>query len=206
MQVGEETDEEARLMASFVKTRDRRTFEVLFQRYRRAMVAHAARYVRDRARAEELAQEIFVRVYTTKTYEPNARFKTWLYRVATNVCLNEVRRPEHQQKLEPIEAGIEGRAATETGLVARPGTPEEAASGQELAVHLDRALSELPANQRAAFLMARQDNLSHEEIAGALSTSVSAVKSLIHRALESLRAEVDALAREPATTSKEVAR
>ena len=68
------------------------------------------------------------------------------------------------------------------------------------------ALGQLPENQRAAFLMARHDNLSHEEIAEALSTSVSAVKSLIHRALEALRKEVETLAREPVSVAKEAIR
>jgi RNA polymerase sigma-70 factor (ECF subfamily) len=190
------TDDDAALMASFVKTRDRRVFEKLFQRHRRAMVMHATRFVRDRGRAEELAQEIFVRVYTTKTYEANAKFKTWLYRVATNVCLNELRKPEHQQKTSSIESEV----------VVQPGTPEDSAAGKELAQRLDRALQALPANQRAAFLMARQDNLSHEEIAEALSTSVSAVKSLIHRALESLRREVNVTLGESAAAREEAAR
>lgn len=172
----EDIDEDAALMASFVRSRDRKMFDRLFEKYRRAMVAHAGRYVKNRARAEELAQEVFVRVYTTKTYEANAKFKTWLYRVATNVCLNELRRPEHRETLEGVE-------------MPRPIDPEEHAAGDQLAKRLEKALDALPANQRAAFLMARQDNLSHEEIAHALDTSVSAVKSLIHRALEALRKE-----------------
>lgn len=200
-----EEDEDATLMATFVQTRDRRMFERIFEKHRRAMVAHASRYVRDRARAEELAQEIFVRVYTTKTYEPSAKFKTWLYRVATNVCLNELRRPEHREKHLPLEdTTVERDVDRAGGLAGPPGTPEEATSGRELAVRLERALAELPANQRAAFLMARHESMSHEEIAEVLSTSVSAVKSLIHRALETLRKEVEALSAEPVRTRKEV--
>ncbi|MCK6549679.1 sigma-70 family RNA polymerase sigma factor [Myxococcota bacterium] len=202
----EEHDEDAALMAAFVKTRDRRMFEQLFQRYRRAIVAHATRYVRDRGRAEELAQEIFVRVYQTKAYEPTAKFKTWIYRVATNACLNELRRPEHQQRHEPLEATVDGRVAPEAGLFAPAGTPEDTTSSRELAKRLERVLDELPTNQRAAFLMARHDSLSHEEIAEALSTSVPAVKSLIHRALEALRKEVEGIHAEPALRVKEATR
>lgn len=202
----EEHDEDAAVMAAFVKTRDRRMFEQLFQKHRRAIVAHATRYVRDRGRAEELAQEIFVRVYTTKAYEPTAKFKTWIYRVATNVCLNELRRPEHQQKHEPLEASVDGRVAPEAALVAPAGTPEDTTSSRELAKRLERVLDELPTNQRAAFLMARHDSLSHEEIAEALSTSVPAVKSLIHRALEALRREVEGIQAEPALRVKEATR
>lgn len=179
----EEADEDATLMATFVATRDRKMFERLFLRHRRAMVAYAGRYVKDRARAEELAQEIFVRVYTARTYEPTARFKTWLYRVATNICLNELRRPEHKQRLERLD---------DPGALLAPSSasPEAAVAGKELAIGLERALRNLPEKQRAAFLMARHEDLSHEEIAEALATSIPSVKSLIHRALEALRRDV----------------
>src|SRR5262245_36219467 len=155
-------DEDAALMERFVRTRDRRVFEVLFQKYKRPIFSHALRFVRDQARAEELTQDVFIRVYTTKKYEATNRFKTWLYRVATNVCLNEIRKPEHQQKIEALESEPASAAAS----------PEEAVAGRELASSLQDALQRLPANQRAALLMARQDGLTHEEIAAALETTV----------------------------------
>src|SRR5687768_4469470 len=99
---GPDRDEDALRMERFVRTRNRRVFEVLFQKYKRPMLSHALRFVRDPARAEELTQEVFIRVYTTKKYEPTTRFKTWLYKVATNVCLNELRKAEHHQQLETL--------------------------------------------------------------------------------------------------------
>ncbi|MCA9553343.1 MAG: sigma-70 family RNA polymerase sigma factor [Myxococcales bacterium] len=176
-------------MAEFVRTRDRRRFEMLFQRHKRGVLAHLRRYVRDPARAEELAQDVFVRVYTTKSYTPDTRFRTWLYRVATNVALNELRRPEHQQRMESMDAKAEGAPGSREALPNPAPNPEGALAGAQLARRIHGALAALPENQRAAFLMARQDALSHEEIAHALSTSVSAVKSLIHRALTTLRRE-----------------
>ena len=181
------TDDDAALMDRFVKTRDRQVFAVLFQRYERKMITHAKRLIRDPARAEELAQDIFVRVYTTKRYEPQTKFSTWLYRVATNVCLNELRRPEHQQDVAYLDAPVADRPPAE--LPSAAADPEAAVHGQQLAQRLSEAMARLPAKQRAAFMMARQDHMSHEEIATALETSVSAVKSLIHRALEALRRE-----------------
>jgi RNA polymerase sigma-70 factor (ECF subfamily) len=204
-----EDDEDARRMVAFVATRDRRLFEQLFERHRRAMVAHAGRYVRDAARAEELAQEVFVRVYRTRSYEPTARFKTWLYRVATNVCLNELRRPEHRQRHESLEARMETKAdptALDSPLTPRGGSPEETTASAQLARRLDAALGALPENQRAAFLMARHDGLTHEEIAEVLSTTVPAVKSLIHRALEALRREVERVGGEAGARPAEVRR
>ena len=155
------TDDDAVLMARFVQTRDRQVFAVLFQRYERRMINHARRFVRDPARAEELAQDIFVRVYTTKRYEPNTKFSTWLYRVATNVCLNELRRPEHQQRVDSLDAAQQDDRPLE--LPSPAADPEQTAHGQQLAQRLTTVMARLPPKQRAAFLMARQDHMSHEE-------------------------------------------
>jgi len=171
--------EEAQWMAEFVKTRDRVLFERLFDRYRRRMVTYAHKYVRRRDRAEELAQDVFIRVYTCKSYSPDAPFRAWLYQVATRVCLNEVRRKEYAMT----------QAETEPVLVDTAG-PEDALDGARLSARLQARLDRLPEKQRAAFVMCRFEGLSHEEIAEALTTSVSSTKSLIHRALEALRAEV----------------
>lgn len=187
----DESDPDAALMAAFVQTRDRRMFEQLFQKYRRPMLRHALRFVNDRARAEELTQEIFIRIYTTKAYEPDARFKTWVYRVATNLCLNEIRRPDAVG--EAFDLTEDEGAKTIRVPAPMQTTPEDEAMGRQLAARLEAALDALPANQRAAFAMARQDGMTHEEIADILSTSVPAVKSLVHRALEALRKEVSVI-------------
>lgn len=175
-------------MASFVKTRDRAAFTKLFERHERAMLAHVRRFVKDRALAEELVQEVFMRVYTAKRYSPDFRFQTWLYRVATNVCLNELRRARHGSRHETMEPEDDDRAPIQ--LESAVPTPEMALDGARLQAKIEAVLEGLPPKQRAAFLMVRHDGLSHEEIAESLETSVSAVKSLVHRALETLRREV----------------
>jgi len=175
-------DEEGAWMAEFVRTRDRALFERLFHRYRDRMVAHAKRYVKETSRAEEMAQDVFIRVYTTKRYSPDRPFRAWIYRVATNICLNELRRGEHAMTFAPIEPEtLAGRDGPETEVI-----------GRQLTRRLEARLHALPDKQRAAFILARFEGLSHQEIADALQTSVSATKSLIHRALEALRAEVRA--------------
>lgn len=187
-------------MASFVETRDRQQFETLFARHETLVRRHVRRFVRSPARADELAQDVFVRVYTTKRYTPDTKFKTWLLRVATNVCLNELRKSEHKQRIESLDAPEAGAPGSTEALDSLEPSPDAAMAGQQLAAQLGRVLDDLPPKQRAAFLMARQEALSHEEIAAQLSTSVSAVKSLVHRALEALRAEAArALAEEQPT-------
>lgn len=179
-EVQTEVDEEGAWMAEFVETRSRRPFERIYRRYRNRMVAYARRYVKQPARAEELAQEVFLRVYRTRSYTPDAPFRSWLYRVATNVCLNEVRKQEFTVKKEALEPETPGT----------DGSPEAHMIQSELSSRLERRFNGLPPKQRAAFVMARFEGMSHDEIAQALETSVSATKSLIHRALEALRAEV----------------
>lgn len=169
-------------MAEFVRTRDRALFDRLFRRYRARMVAHARRYVKEPSRAEEMAQDVFVRVYTTKRYEPDRPFRAWLYRVATNVCLNELRRGAPAMNAVDVDAD----------RLPAPGGPEAELVGRELSRRLEARLAALPDKQRAAFVLARFEGLAHDEIAAVLETSVSATKSLIHRALEALRAEVRA--------------
>ena len=190
-----EIDEDAELMARFVRTRDRAVFTQLFDRYERAIYGHVLRFVKDGAVAEELVQDVFVRVYTTKRYAPDHRFKTWLYKVATNVCLNELRKPVHRAAHEPLDApSAEDLRPRE--LRSADAGPDAALEGQELADRVAAALGRLPPKQRAALLMVRQDGLTHDEIARILKTSVSAVKSLVHRALEALRLEVEAAAQD----------
>lgn len=176
----EPADEEGAWMAEFVRTRERALFERLFRRYRARMVAHARRYVPEPSRAEELAQDVFIRVYTSKRYQPDRPFRAWIYRVATNVCLNELRRGEHA--VTAVELNAEQLVGSER--------PDADLEGRDLSRRLSARLASLPDKQRAAFVLARFEGLSHDEIAAALDTSVSATKSLIHRALEALRAEL----------------
>ncbi|MEL6184414.1 MAG: RNA polymerase sigma factor [Myxococcota bacterium] len=190
-------DDDAETMARFVGTRDRRLFTMLFEKYERPMFAHVLRFVRNRATAEELTQEVFVRVYTTKRYRPEHPFRAWIYRVATNVCLNELRRGRHGAIHESLDATPD-EASPGRELPSTEAGPDDALAGERLAARVSDRLDRLPPKQRAAFLMVRHDGLTHEEIATALDTSVSAVKSLVHRALDALRREVEAATVEPA--------
>ena len=173
-------DPDAALMLAFQRG-DQAAFRVLYERHARAMVAYCHRFVRDAARAEELAQDVFVKLHrAAHRYSPSARFKTFLYRVATNHCLNEVRRPEYAAR-EAAPAG-EGGAPDLDGLPSRQASPQEALEAGRLAGAVGRLLDGLPEKQRAAFVLCRFEGLSYEEIAEALETSVPAVKSLVHRA------------------------
>jgi RNA polymerase sigma-70 factor (ECF subfamily) len=182
-------DPDAALMLAF-QGGDRAAFRTLYQRYARAMVGYCHRFVKDAARAEELAQDVFLKVHATAArWTPSARFKTWLYRVATNHCLNELRRAEHQARQE---APRDEEGTPDLDALASPAaSPHQALEGRRLEAALRRCLAKLPESQRAAFVLCRLEGLSYEEIAETLETSVSAVKSLIHRASLAVAAALD---------------
>jgi RNA polymerase sigma-70 factor (ECF subfamily) len=172
-------DPDAALLLAFQRG-DAAAFRTLFERHARAMVAYCHRYVRDPARAEELAQDVFVKLHQAAgRYHPSAKFRTFLYRIATNHCLNELRRGEYAARAAP--EGEDGPADPDT-LPSGQAGPEATAEGRALEGAVSALLDRLPENQRTAFVLARFEGLSYEEIAEVLDTTVSAVKSLVHRA------------------------
>ena len=172
-------DPDAALMLAFQQG-DEGAFRTLYERYARPMFAFCHHLVRDAARAEELAQDVFVNLYRARDrYQPKARFRTFLDRVASNHCLNELRRPL------PPSRRAEGRdeaAWDPDTLPSGAAGPEELARGKALESAVRDLLARLPEKQRAALVLRRFEGLSYEEIAQVLDTTVSAVKSLVHRA------------------------
>jgi RNA polymerase sigma-70 factor (ECF subfamily) len=163
---------------------DRRAFEELFRRYTPRLLNFLARMLRDRARAEELTQDVFIRVHNAaRRYEARTRFSTYIFGIAHNLALNDLARA-HRRREQPLDGGNPG-----AWRAPGPDAVEqiEAARTQEA---LDRAMAELPQRQRAALLLRTQQGLGYEDIAQALGTSVASVKSLLHRAREALLAKL----------------
>jgi RNA polymerase sigma-70 factor (ECF subfamily) len=170
-------DSDARLMLRF-KQGDREAFELLFSRHTRAMINFAYRFVRNREMAEELAQEIFLRIYEgAGRYQAQAKFTTWLYRIATNVCLNELRKPRYRASHEPLEEALS---------IGRDAVSGERLERQAVSSAIRNALEQLPDKQRAAFILNKYQELSYSEVSEVMKLSDKAVKSLIHRAKETL--------------------
>jgi len=189
--VSPEQDPDVQLMLA-VQQDSSAAFEALFRKYIGPVVAYALSFVGSRARAEELAQEAFVQLFRTRRlYQPRARFSTFLYRIVTNVCLSEVRRAEYRSAVRTPEHGqvsVGYRDSLQADLRGR--TSEDDLLVHEQMDRMHAAIMRLPAQQRAALLLARVEGLSYEEVADSLKCSVSAVKSLIHRATLSLRNEL----------------
>jgi RNA polymerase sigma-70 factor, ECF subfamily len=173
------SDPDAALMLAF-QGGNESAFRALFERYGRSMVGYCNHFVRDPARAEELAQDVFLNLHRhAARYQPTARFKTFLYRIASNHCLNELRRGEYARRRDADP----GEPATDPDTLASEGaSPEQAVLASALGEAVRGLVARLPEKQRAAFVMARFEGLSYQDIAEVLDTSLPAVKSLIHRA------------------------
>ncbi|HEU4383955.1 MAG TPA: sigma-70 family RNA polymerase sigma factor [Anaeromyxobacteraceae bacterium] len=172
-------DPDAVLLLAFQRG-DQAAFRALFEKYARPMVAFCHRFVRDAARAEELAQDVFLKVHHSAAgWRPEASVRAWIYRIASNHCLNELRRGEHSARQA---RGPGGEPLDPDALPGPAATPEESAAGAALTRAVQALLESLPEKQRLAFVLCRFEGLSYQEIARSLDTSVSAVKSLIHRA------------------------
>jgi len=184
----EQTDPDAALMLC-VKRGDRAAFGELVDKYRQPLFNFIFRTLRDEAESEDVAQNVFLQVYKSRDrYRRTAKFSTWLFTIARNLCLNEIRRrsrhPAESLTETPGENEDQPARQYEDKTVRLP--TENALHG-ELAAKVEQALAELPENQRTAILLCRQDELSYEEIAEVLECSLSATKSLIHRGRETLK-------------------
>ncbi len=173
-------DEDVRLMLAF-REGDARAFDRLFRRWSGPLLRYLERMVRDAASAEDLVQEAFLRVHRARErYTPDARFSTWLYRIATNLALNELRRPRH--KVVHSSMGDEEARP----LVSGGPAVDEVVDAQRMGGRVEEELARLPEKQRAALCLAALEGLSYAEVARALDVTQQAVKSLVHRARSTL--------------------
>jgi RNA polymerase sigma-70 factor, ECF subfamily len=178
-----------------VKAGDEQSFGLLLQRYRTPLVNFLYRMVRSREQAEDLAQEVFIRVYRAREeYVPSAKFTTWLFRIATNLALNWLRDHRHQ-KLElsmdaPVTSDAEDGDEKPFEVADKHPTIEQELVQEDRKKMIRHAIEKLPEKQRAAVLLHKYQELDYAEIAKILSVSESALKSLLFRAYESLRVEL----------------
>ncbi len=174
-----------------VRDGDHASFGLLLSRHRSSLIHFLYRMVQNQAVAEELAQEVFLRVYRSRTtYQASAKFTTWLYRIATHVALNWLRngRREHAH-----QRSVEGEV-TPRDIPDRAPTAEQAMVHRAKAEEVRRAIAALPDKQRAAVIMHKYEEMEYTQIARVLSCSESAVKSLLFRAYETLRVRLAHLA------------
>jgi RNA polymerase sigma-70 factor, ECF subfamily len=181
-------DYDAELMLR-VKEGDGASFGLLLEKHRLPVVHFLYRMVQNQAVAEELAQEVFLRVYRSRSsYEPTARFTTWLFRIATHLALNSLRDGKNerlQERLDRDSAEMPARQVPDS----KPSV-EQTMVYQVRLEEVRQAVAALPEKQRAAVLMHKYEEMEYSQIARVLRCSESAVKSLLFRAYETLRARL----------------
>jgi RNA polymerase sigma-70 factor, ECF subfamily len=180
----DENARDVRLM-QLVSAGETAAFEELVERHQRLVVGTVSRMLGSNSDVEDIAQQVFVRVWkSAKRYVPRAKFTTWLLKITRNLVFNELRRRSRHAQL-PLQAEPEDeeRPLRDERAIA----PDAALLEQELQCAIDAAIAQLPETQRMAVVLRRYDELSYEEIGEVLEQSVPAVKSLLFRARTELR-------------------
>lgn len=186
-------DEDAALML-LVRQGDVAAFTQLVDRWKQPVTGFVYRLLPDADEAEDIAQGVFIQLWKTASrYERQARFSTFLFTIARNLCLNEIRR-RTRHPAESLDARLEPEGESVPGQFPDAGQvpADEESQRRELVTKVDEALADLPEKQRVALALCREGDLSYEEIAVVLGTTVPATKSLIHRAREILKLRLKA--------------
>jgi len=182
------TEADTQLMLDF-RDGDQRAFQLLFDKYKKRVINYCYRFCGHQAVAEDLAQETFLRVYTSAPrYEPRARFSTWLFKIAANVCLNEIRKPVYRVRLESIDQDPDEVRDPSLELVMEPdkSMPDALLEARQDQTAVRRAMDDIPEEQRTALLLRATEGFSYQEIGIQINRSENHVKTLIHRGRQHL--------------------
>jgi RNA polymerase sigma-70 factor, ECF subfamily len=173
------------LLMQLVADGDTIAFEELVERHQRLVAGTIARMLGSNSDVEDIAQQVFVRVWrSAKRYVPRAKFTTWLLTITRNLVFNELRRRSRRGQL-PLQVEWEDKETSMRDEQTRP--PDTSLLEEELQQAIDSAIAQLPETQRMAVVLRRYDELSYEEIAVVLDQTVPAIKALLFRARTELR-------------------
>lgn len=175
-----------------VKEGDESAFEYLVQKYRRAMVSFMYRMAHSSTAAEELAQEVFLRIYRSRSgYEATAKFTTWMYRIATNLAVNHARDTRHERPENMVSLDVPDAETGQTlDIAGNTPTVEEEIIRRERLAAIRKYVEALPERQRLAVIMHKYQQMDYKQIADVLKLSESATKSLLFRAYQTLRVQL----------------
>jgi RNA polymerase sigma-70 factor, ECF subfamily len=182
------TEADTQLMLNF-KDGDQRAFQLLFDKYKKRVINYCYRFCGHQAVAEDLAQETFLRVYmAAKRYEPRSKFSTWLFKIAANVCLNEIRKPVYRVRLESIDQDPDEAHDPALDLAEEPNQsmPDAMLEAHQDQAVVRKAMGDMPKEQRAALLLRATEGFSYHEIGVQINRTENQVKTLIHRGRQRL--------------------
>ncbi|MBI3848246.1 MAG: sigma-70 family RNA polymerase sigma factor [Planctomycetes bacterium] len=168
---------------------DTAAFEILLRRHQEPILNLAYRFLGDRDEAEDLTQDVFLRLYRARaSYRPDAKFTTWLYRIASNACLNALRARKGRRAMSLEGLAADGRNATPIQIEdTKASAPPVALLRDEMGERIRGIVDGLPDAQRLAIVLNKYQDLSYEEVAEAMDLTVMAVKSLLFRARERIK-------------------
>ncbi|NOX97017.1 MAG: sigma-70 family RNA polymerase sigma factor [Nitrospirae bacterium] len=172
------------------KNGDTSSFDLLLDRYQEKIIVFAQRMTGDRSEAQDIAQEVFLRVYhAAGKYQPKAKFSTYIFRIARNLCLNRLRERKHRPfSLDCPITTAEGRKKSRDFIDPSPhSSPRAALERKERQILIREAVDSLPPNQKMAVILTRYNDLSYEEASKIMGCSVGAIGLLLHRARGTLR-------------------
>lgn len=163
---------------------DKNAFELLIRKYEKLVLNTAFRYTGNRSEAEDLTQEVFLRVYNARqTYQPNSPFKHWLLTIVVNLCLNWIRDTKRQRTISLFTEVN----SPQVNIQHSQERISDHFKQLELKLAIKEAIDALPHTQRLAVILNKYDECSYEETAQIMKMSVPAIKSLLYRARESLK-------------------
>ena len=178
------TDEELMMR---VRDDDMDAYDVLVKRYEKRLLNFIYRLLQGLDEAEDLFQETFLRVFRSrKRYRAKANFSTWLYTIASNLCMDRLRK-SGRQKTTSLDQAFQGRVSKYDVLPDYSLAPDVVMEREELQIEIQTALSSLPVHQRIVVIMSEYEGLKYFQIATALGCSVGTVKSRVHRARKQLK-------------------
>jgi RNA polymerase sigma-70 factor (ECF subfamily) len=167
---------------------DEDAFEILVNRHQTSVLNLIYRFIGDRTQAKDLAQEVFIRVWqAARSYQPKAKFTTWVYRITANLCVNELKSARRKKWFSFNQSDKDGEHTFEETLADSAPSSEDLLLEKERSRRISDALQSLPENQRMALILKRYEGLSYQEIAQIIGCSVSAVESLLVRAKRTLQ-------------------
>jgi RNA polymerase sigma-70 factor (ECF subfamily) len=174
-------------LMGLIKKGDAKAFELLVARHQRTVYNLAQRFLNDSDEAEDLTQDVFIRIYkAAATYTPDAKFTTWLYTIVKNLCFNVLR-----SRRQTVIVSVDDESMPE--LPAKNEDPVERITRQQVREKVIHAVGKLPENMRLVVILSKYHGLSYDEIAGIMGCSVNAIKLRVHRAKAILAEELSDL-------------